>query len=262
MLSKVRVDKTFPNVPVIPALKRCMEYKLIPDSTYYSNGSIIINDKADVSYIYDETTNDISEIAVNINLTLSIPNPTGELFHIVKPINVFDQNNIAIAQDIRNTVMNYMIQYGVAKTLLGIGGEYYLYYILLQQRYKMMFGLSNNKTILSTSDINCANHECPCKNTYIDSYTNIKNFPVEDTFYLDENCGVASRMDVIVNLSRFKPTIVEYLNKIKHNIGIVCVINCNDDDIDKMMSPNFRNCNYKYIKAFNGYVKINIYIPH
>ena len=128
MLSKVKISTSFPEVHICDDIKKVLKYDFIENSIYYTNNDgLIINNKSNYTYkIIDNKViklNKIHRIPILINNTF-----------IWKSIDVFDQNNILIANKIRKYVCN-QLKFSTSKHLLGIGGEFVTYFVLLQHHY-------------------------------------------------------------------------------------------------------------------------------
>lgn len=241
MLSKVKISKSFPDVDICNDIKKVLKYDFIENSIYYSNNDgLIINNKSKHSYKI------IDNKVITFNKILRIPIQINNIF-IWKSIDVFDQNNILIANKIRKYVCN-QLNLSTSKYLLGIGGEFVTYFVLLQYQYNFFYGLSNNKHIVDNSIFN--------SKLYHLKY-NIKQINYNNMISkLEEYC------DVIINLSKINLSIINYLNN-ESNIQKLIIIGCNNKDLAKKLNllKKYKIKDFKYFKNFNNCVKVYYLIP-
>lgn len=246
MLSKIRVDKSIPilnNMSLHPSINHVMQKYFIPDSTYFTNGIVVINDKSNFSFLIKDS--DIKIIKKMDRIKFKI----GELY-IWKSINSFHQNNMFIAYDIYDYI-NKLLKINYSKTWLGIGGEFMLYF--LNHRYtsnkypKKYIGVTNSSAILEDAIFNNYLHNININLSLI-NYNKIENYPVLD----DETC-------VIIQVSCITQVLVDYLinNKFIKNI---IIINCHKKDYDKKtikLKTKFKQFSSYWM---NGNCMIGIYL--
>lgn len=159
---------------------------------------------------------------------------------IYKSIDSFDQNNKFISNNIRKTVLSY-IYYSNSKNIIGIGGEYYLYFVNLKK--DLYIGLSNHQSIINDANYNMELYKI---NNYYNHLVNYNN----TSYYSFINKSI--EYDCIINLISFPITVINLLNNL--NISNLIVIFCKDFKIitDKLT-------NYKLIKI-NRFININSFI--
>jgi len=246
MLSKIRVDKSIPildNILLHPSIIQVMQKYFIPDSIYFTNNNIIINDKSSFSFLIKDS--DIKIIKKLNKIKFKI----GELY-IWKSINSFHQNNMLIAHDIYDYI-NKLLKINYSKTWLGIGGEFMLYF--LNHRYtsnnypEKYIGITNSSDILEDAVFNNNLHNININLSLI-NYNKIENYPI-----LDANTCV------IIQVSCLTQVLVDYLinNKFIKNI---IIINCHKKDYDKKtikLKTKFKQISSRY--WMNGNNIIGIY---
>lgn len=222
-LTKVTVGDNIPNVQLNTLLSIVMNYEFIPNSIYFTNGDIVINNKSKYSYKLVGNKiiklNKINRIPINFNNTL-----------IWKQIESFDQNNTIMANKIRNKVIS-LLEKSLSRFLFGIGGEYYGYFCSLPQ-YEKYIGYTNNKYIHQDAIFNMNLHYYyKQKDNQIISYNDMEQI---SNIY-DSDC--------IVNLSKIPLKVIEFLNN--NNFKKIIIISCNNKN-DKRI----KMLNYKIINVF------------
>jgi hypothetical protein len=161
-----------------------------------------------------------------------------------KDINSFDQNNNKIANQIRNQVLFDVNHNNYNKThLIGIGGEFYIYFCSLQ--YVNYIGFSNNKNIIDNANINC--------NYYINNYN---NYLVDYNKFKIENYGLHNKntCDIIVNLSTITESIIKQINNLQFNKLII--ITCKPL---KLLDKYFTLKKFTTFNNFSNYVSVSLW---
>lgn len=246
MLSKIRVDKYIPileNMELHPSIIKVMYEYFIPESTYFSNGSTVINDKSEHSFIVKN--NQVKIIKKLDRLIFKI----GELYYW-KSINSFNQNNILIARDIYKYI-NYLLKINTNKLFLGIGGEFMLYflnyYVNCQNKLIKFIGITNSINILDDANFNSSHYNININLKLVD-YNNISQYPILDT----NTC-------VVIQVSKITNVLINYLNNNKYIKNII-IINCHKKDYD--IKTNKLKNKYKQISSRywpNGNSLVGIY---
>ena len=246
MLSKIRVDTLIPNLENMilhPSIERVMQKYFIPDSTYFTSGSCVINDKSDVSFIVK-----YEHIKI-INKLDRLKFKIGNLY-IWKSIDSFHQNNILIASDIYNYI-NKLLKFNNNKTWLGIGGEFMLYF--LNHRYTSniypdkYIGITNSYDILDDAEFNNSLHHINIKLKLVD-YNVINNYPELN----QDTC-------VVIQVSCINQTLIDYLINNKYIKNII-IINCHKKDYDKKtirLKTKFKQASSHY--WINGNSLVGVY---
>lgn len=168
-----------------------------------------------------------------------------EQIKILKHIDSFDQNNSLVANKLRQWVANKVklinwVKYPVKK-ILGIGGEYYLYWKLLNDLISVdnFMGISNCESIVSDAKLNV-----PWSLNYLVNYNNLLTYPEP------VDCDI-----VLVNLSNINTNIINYLKK--NNWKTTILISCNlNDKKFKLLNDNFKIQAIKYFNNFDNIIRI------
>jgi hypothetical protein len=150
---------------------------------------------------------------------------------IIKQIDSFDQNNILISNKIRRYVLLKCKEYGTITNILGIGGEYYLYFKLLNKSVINYIGISNHKSIIEDANYNIINSK-----NYLVDYNNLKTYPSNNICY-----------DIIIlNVVNIHNNIIKYINSINYKLLIIISCKLSDSKL-KTLNNNFQIIKIKYI---------------
>ena len=144
--------------------------------------------------------------------------------YFFKQIDSFDQHNVKQAINIRKSVLNYFRSIVCSDNIIGIGGEYYVYFpFVLYDKYH---GISNHSSIVSD-----ASYNCPKTNNYLVDYDKLKSYPKlsKDPSY-----------DVIINVVNIHENIIKYI--CNYNVNYIVIVICVPLD--------------KKIKMLNKYLKL------
>lgn len=167
---------------------------------------------------------------------------------IIKQIDSFDQNNYIQGNLLRSWVLRRINQMNLFEfdinSILGIGGEYYLYWIGLYQLYRLnkfceLVGISNHKSIIDDSKLNIhwsINH--------LVNYNNLETYP-----------NIIQTDLVIVNLFQINSNVIKYLQKIKFKKIILIACNLPDKKL-KLISENFKIIRIKYFNNFDNFLRV------
>ncbi len=208
MLSKVNKDnwEKFGTPNIINYCKNNLDFKLIQDNL---ESQLLIKNSKNQVFIFDYK---LKKYFYQIkNIKLNILNK-----YFWKNIDSFDQNNIKIANPIRKYVLTQLANHNHTKTniLLGIGGEYYVYFPFVQ--YKQYIGLSNHDSIVTDANYNLEHYLTnDCYHNYLVNYNNLNTFP---QINLKEN------YDIVINVSNLHFNHIEYIKNI--NINKLVIITC------------------------------------
>jgi hypothetical protein len=164
--------------------------------------------------------------------------------YIIKQIDSFDQNNFIVGKKVRTFVINqikWINQYeNQINSILGVGGEYYLYWKFLPHLTNLI-GISNHQTIIDDAITNI-----PWSFNHIVDYNNLKTYP-----------KIKQTDLVIINLSNIYTNLIKYLKKI--NFFQLIIISCDLPDSKlKLISDNFKIKKIKYFKNIDGLIRILI----
>lgn len=164
---------------------------------------------------------------------------------ILKQIDSFDQNNWIVGNKLRNWVINKINQINSSNkfkinSILGIGGEYYLYWIGLNY-INNLIGISNHSTIVSD-----ANRNIPWSHNYLVDYNKLDSYPKNTINQIDL---------ILINLAQLNSNIITYINKIQFDTIILIICNLPDSKL-KLLSNNFKIIQIKYFKNFDNLIRI------
>jgi hypothetical protein len=214
MLTKVRVNDCIPDAILSRELYEIIKFDFIPNSIYYTNGDIVINNKSKYSYRF------LGNKILKLNKINRI-NTDFIGIYIWKHINSFDQNSLMSKNKIRNFVTLSLIKSN-SKSICGIGGEYYGYFCLLREKYNNFYGITNNKYIYNDAEFN------------MKIYLHNKNY-LNCLIDYNDNINTFLKGDVIVNLSTITFTIIDFL--LSNNFNRIIIISCkekNESRISKL----------------------------
>ena len=167
-----------------------------------------------------------------------------EQIKILKHIDSFDQNNSLVANKLRQWVIKKIKLINITKhpvkKILGIGGEYYLYWKLLESNMiDFPIGISNCKSIISDAKLNI-----PWSSNYLVDYNDLTTYPELTDFDL-----------ILINLSNLNINVIKYIKKI--NWKTIIFISCNlTDKKFKLLVNEFKIKTIKYFKNFDNVIKI------
>lgn len=164
---------------------------------------------------------------------------------IIKQINSFDQNNLMAGNRLRNWVLKQIDQINKFEfeinSILGIGGEYYLYWFGLSgfKNITNLIGISNHKSIVDDAKSNI-----PWSTNYLVNYNVLDSYPK----------NIQSDL-ILINLFQINSNVVKYLNLIKFKKIILIACNLPDSKL-KLLALNFRLKKIKYFANFNNFLRV------
>ena len=173
---------------------------------------------------------------------------------ITKQIDSFDQNNWIIGNILRKWVIRRIEQINKFEfeisSILGIGGEYYLYWIGLLGLYES-YGLSRLKNTIQLVGI--SNHK-----TIIDDAKS--NIPWSSNYMVDYNINTTYpkiiKSDlVLINLFEINSNVIKYLNNIEFKKIILIACNLTDSKL-KLLNSNFKLHKIKYFQNFDNFLRV------
>jgi hypothetical protein len=231
MLSKVYKNNQFLVTGQIYKYNFNFDFDIIQDNL---DGYLLIK-KNDDKYLYNYKLNRIinyNRIPINFNNKI-----------YWKQIESFDQNNILIANKIRNQVLTLINKYfNTDLNLIGIGGEAYIYFHFIKSP-KYIF-LTNNNYIFED-----ANFNVKYSKNYLVDYSNI----------LKLNLKLEDNNNIIINISHININILNYIKNISKKIIIItCHLENNKLQILKNM---FKIISFTHILNINSWITI-IYLDN
>jgi hypothetical protein len=224
MLTKVRVGEYFPDAILSRDLFEVINFDFIPNSIYYTNGNIVINDKSDYSYRF------LGNRILKLN-KLDRINTNFMGIYIWKHIYSFDQNSSMTKDKIRNFIALNLIK-SKSDCICGFGGEYYGYFCLLREKYNKFYGLTNNEYIYNDAEFN------------MKMYLNGKKYFNSLTNYND-NINTFMKGDVIVNLSTITKYVINFL--LINNFNRIVIVSCKEKNYKKILKLNEK---YNFVNRF------------
>lgn len=164
---------------------------------------------------------------------------------ILKQIDSFDQNNWLVGNRLRNWVLNKIKYINTNEfeinRILGIGGEYYLYWVKMTW-IKNLIGISNHSSIISDANLNV-----PWSSNTLVNYNNLNTYP-----------QINHPLDLIlINLSQLNSNIVKYINTLEYKKIIMIVCNLSDSKL-KLINSIFKIVQIKYFKNYTNLIRIMI----
>ena len=229
MLSKV----VYSNVEFgTDAIKQYSKREIFDIAMDNQNGLLLIKKDKEV-YIWNYKTNkkyNYNKIKLEFN---------NEFF--IKQIESFDQNNIRQSKIIRKYVLEYFKFFEKSENLLGIGGEYYLYFRFL--KYNSYFGLSNHQSIVEDANTNFAKSY-----NILVNYNNIKSYPKLDI----------NSYDIIINVVNIHENIINYISKF--NCKNIIIITCKPLQTKiKMLKKYFTLVKINHVTNINSLITICLF---
>ena len=222
MLCKIKVDKYKPileDMQLTLEITRVIDKYFIPDSVYFSSGSVVINSKSDVSYVVHRDK--ITRIPKQERLTFKIGN-----LYIWKSIDSFNQNNIYIADSIYKYI-NYILKLDDSYQWFGIGGEFMLYFLnhkiseTVINKKRNYIGITNSSSIYDDAVFNAKLHNFDININLID-YNNISQYPK----LLETNTCIVMQVSKITNI------MIDYILANSSVIKKIIIINCHKKDYE------------------------------
>lgn len=229
MLSKVVYNNVEFGTDEIKNYSKYNIFDIVMDN---QNGLLLVKKDKEV-YIWNYKNNkkyNYNKIKLEFN---------NELF--IKQIESFDQNNIKESKKIRKSVLEYFKFFEKSENLLGIGGEYYLYFRFLE--YKKYFGLSNHQSIVED-----ANTNFPKSDNVLVNYNDLISLPRLDT----------KSYDVIINVVNIHENIIKYISK--YNCKNIIIITCKPLQTKiKMLKKYLTLIKISHVKNINSLITICLF---
>ena len=190
---------------------------------------VIIKNNNDYYHFRDNKLKKINKLRTSVEFNNKI---------FLKDIDSFDQNNKLICNKIRKTVL-YLIDSDINKTLIGIGGEFYIYFSFL--KYKNYIGISNHQTIIDDANINCAFHV----NNYSNKLVDYNKFEINNN----------NSSNIIINLVTVLDTVIKEIAKI--DFDKLVIISCKP--LKPILSKLFKLQYIEHFDNYNGFVSVSLW---
>ena len=167
---------------------------------------------------------------------------------IIKKIDSFDQNNWIVGNRLKNWVLRRIGQINKFEfeinSILGIGGEYYLYWVGLNElsgfeNNVKLIGISNHKSIIDDAILN-VNWSV----NYLVDYNILSSYP-----------KIIQSDLILINLFQINSNVIKYLNLIKFKKIILIACNLPDSKL-KLLASNFKLKRIKYFTNFDNFLRV------
>jgi len=226
MLTKVsHSDIKYGTYQIQEFYKNNTDIDLIQDNLH---GQLLIKNKSNKTYLFDYNKNKYySHNTIHVHWKNNI---------IIKHIISFDQNNSKIANQIRNYVLKECLTLGEINCVLGIGGEYYIYFPYISS--KIYYGISNHPSIIID-----ANNNIPYSSNCLVDYNSIKV-----NLYTSPDL-------IIVNVFNIHENIISWIKKFKFLKLIIIACNLSDSKL-KLLDNSFKIKKIKYFKNYSSWIRI------
>jgi hypothetical protein len=264
MLSKVNKSNVFLGTNQLQKLYDDTKYDLAQDN---GNNQILYKIKNQYQIINYNTNKIYNHNKIQINIL-------GEKF--IKQIDSFDQNNLKISNIIRHSVIRLCGKKNY-QTILGIGGEYYVYFKFIKA--KKYFGMSNHQCIVDD-----ANYNIPFSNNYLVDYSKINtnintntntntetnnntetnintNIETNTNTNIETNTNTITNTNIdppdliILNVYNICESIIKYICKINFEKLIIITCNLSENKLNQINSY-FKIKTIKHIQNFKSWIRI------
>ena len=238
MLSKIKVGNDYPSViglSIHPSIEFVMKEYFIPNSTYFTSGSIVLCDKSDNSFIVNDGK--IKKILKIYRLKFKCGN-----YYIWKSIDSFHQNNLLISDKIYQTI-NYILKFNSNNLWVGIGGEFMYYFINnLSNSFQpsKYIAITNSENIKNDAVFNNSFYNFNLDINKI-NYDKLKEYPL-----------ITQKALVIVQVANITITLINYLLNNKDNIDEIIFITCHIDNYNKRIIPLYYYFNQTITKYWQN----------
>ena len=226
MLTKViRSSSSFGTQNIVDYYKTNLNAYIIQDNL---NGKILVKTNKGKIYLYDYNKKKCyshNKIQIQWN-----DKP------IIKHLDSFDQNNLLIANKLRDYVLKECLQNTSNNYILGIGGEYYIYFPYIKSKY--YYGMSNHNSIVLDAKTNV-----PYSHNWLVNYDKIQ-MQFNNIFDI-----------IILNVYNIHEKIIKWI--IQHKFVKLIIISCDLSDSKlKLLSDNFKIKKIKYFKNVTSWIRI------
>lgn len=235
MLTKVSLPNSYATINILNYVNKYPNEILLIDKIQDNmEGYLIIKYKNDIIKLYNYYLNKF----YSHNKIKILHNE----INIIKNIDSFDQNNWIVGKKLRSYVINQINLINKYDTpinsILGIGGEYYLYWVFFPH-IKNLIGISNHQTIIDDATLNI-----PWSLNYLVNYNDLTTYP-----------NLLETDLVLINLFQINSNVIKYLRNI--NFKKIIIISCSlPDNKLKLLNENFQIKKIKYFKNFDSLLRI------
>lgn len=181
-------------------------------------------------------------------------NRCSQELQIFRQIDTFQQNDRRSTKEIRSFVNSYLTKMLHKKNniLYGIGGEFYLYFLLNKKYYKQFYGFSNSQSIINIAERNLSNY----LKSQDYSLRQVKYDSMDLSIKMDE--GISS---IIINLSSVPVNIFRLLTL--NSFDKIVIITCNQVVFNKrrkMLDSKYKFVDFRHIKSQTAATVVSIYV--
>jgi hypothetical protein len=170
-----------------------------------------------------------------------------------KQIDSFDQNNIVLAKKIRSSVIKHLntdtnvkLDTKSSKSIIGIGGEYYVYFPFVS--YSSYIGISNHESIVQDANYNCSIYKVNSQNHFV-NYDKPSTFPSSQSN--------SKSFDVILNVLTIHQNHINWIKDL--SIDKLIIVTCKPlYKKIKMITKYFKIEKIEYYKNVNSWINIVI----
>ena len=199
------------------------------------NGKFVVIKKENEYFAY---TNHLIKLKEELKVMIEFD---GKYFW--KSITSFGQNNVLIANDIRK-ITKYYLNDSTSTTLIGIGGEYHIYFATL--KYENYIGFTNYLSRYQDSLMNCRIHNIQAEN-YLVNFNRL-NIPNNH-----------QNIDIILNVVSITDDIMKEIGKL--DVNRLVVISCKPLHRKvKFLSKYFKFKHIEYFININNYINVSLWI--
>lgn len=235
------------------------------------NGKFVIIKREEDEY-FAYTDNKLIKLKKELKIIIEFD---GNFFW--KSIISFNQNNKLIADSIRRTTKEYLTKsfyynsyktsrtssndisrYSQANKLIGIGGEYYIYFASL--KYDGYIGYMNYLSRYNDAIMNCKMYGIKAENYFVD----FNNFSIDNKELSNDSSNQLSNellndsYDVVINVLSLSDGMIEEIRKL--NINKLVIIMCKPIYKKvKKLSKYFRFREIDYFDNMNSYINISLW---
>ncbi len=246
MLCKITVQNEKPichsNFQIHPLILKYWETHFTPNSTYFTNGEIVVVDK--VKCIESHLFNS-NNILKSLSDMRRIPMTTFRDITVWKSIRSFHQNNMKISRKfyhyINKILLDISSDFNLSKQqwkLFGIGGDFISYFIGLKSTYSSNFHLfptglasiTNSDNIMQDANFNAKIYDISLDINLV-NYSNKVEYP---SFKTDIKLNIPTM--IIVQMAKINLVTIQYLLDNSEYIKYILIIACHLDDYKKKTS--------------------------
>jgi hypothetical protein len=247
MLSKIRYTENFPK-DLIPSYFRSW---IIPDKSllyFYQNkiyGKLYFYQNKTYGKLYEKYFIIYQNKIYHLKNKTRVPVEFKNLI-FYKDLDSFDQNDFSIKNKLRNQVVqllnnNFNTNINPKIDLIGIGGEFYLYFPFLN--YQNYYGYTNHHTIYQDAIYNSKLYNIDSQNFLVD--------------YQTFNLTLTQKSDVLINLFKINQSVYQFINQNLCLINKLVIVACQEVNLKKINKKLSKI--YHFIGTNNNLLRIYLF---